>query len=236
VKCPPCSHASPAVTVSVCLVACPARTWTRWGTINRRGQRFFVLGRLQPCGRHLATVYVDGSMPGGAGDGPAGERPVVCVRRAHVRGAFNPPKSKYGRRQVPVDHELVKALRRRSRGESDPRALVFAAPDGEPLHPSSLLKRVFKLAAEEAGVSWAGFHTLRRTCASRLFAEGRNAVQVQLWLRHADPGFTLRTYVHLLNDELGEPLSLPSKGVSAVSAEHAPSDATAVSGIEALAA
>jgi integrase len=26
---------------------------------------------------------------------------------------------------------------------------------------------------------WAGFHTFRHTCATLLFAEGRNAVQVQ---------------------------------------------------------
>jgi integrase len=165
-----------------------------------------------------------------------GERPVVCVRRARVRGAFKPPKSKYGRRQLPIGHELVRALRLRCGASPDPRALLFPGADGGPLHPSNLLMRVFKPAAEEAGVPWAGFHTLRHTCASRLFAEGRNAVQVQRWLGHSDPGFTLRTYVHLLNDDLGEPLVLASKGVSAVSAEHTPSDATAAPEIEGIAA
>lgn len=28
--------------------------------------------------------------------------------------------------------------------------------------------------------------------------------QVQEWLGHADPGFTLRTYVHLMDDGLGD--------------------------------
>jgi hypothetical protein len=28
--------------------------------------------------------------------------------------------------------------------------------------------------------------------------------QVQEWLGHADPGFTLRTYVHLLDEGLGD--------------------------------
>jgi hypothetical protein len=57
------------------------------------------------------------------------------------------------------------------------------------------------------------------------------------WLGHSDPGFTLRTYVHLLNDDLGEPLSLPSRGVSVVSAGPTPTDATAPSEIvEAVAA
>ena len=79
---------------------------------------------------------------------------------------------------------------------------------------------------KEAGVPWAGFHTLRHTCATRLFGSGRNAVQVQRWLGHSDPGFTLRTYVHLLDGDLGEPLPLPS-GVSRVSAAPTPADATA---------
>jgi hypothetical protein len=48
------------------------------------------------------------------------------------------------------------------------------------------------------------FHTFRQTCASLLFAEGKNVKQVQEWLGHADPGFTLRTYVHLLDDGLGD--------------------------------
>jgi D-alanyl-D-alanine carboxypeptidase (penicillin-binding protein 5/6) len=37
-------------------------------------------------------------------------------------------------------------------------------------------------------------HTLRHTCASLLFANGRNIRQVSDWLGHADPAFTLRTY------------------------------------------
>jgi integrase len=164
-----------------------------------------------------------------------GGRPMVRVRRAWVKGAFKPPKSKYGRRQVPIDHGLVLALRKATAGTADPRALLFPAPGDLPLHASNLLMRAFKPAAEEAGVPWAGFHTLRHTCATRLFADGRNAVQVQRWLGHSDPGFTLRTYVHLLNDDLGEPLG-PPEGVSRVSAEPTPLDATASAPGEAIAA
>jgi integrase len=43
-----------------------------------------------------------------------------------------------------------------------------------------------------------GFHTFRRTVASRLFADDRNAVEVQKWLGHHSPSFTLDTYVHPL--------------------------------------
>ena len=62
-------------------------------------------------------------------------------------------------------------------------------------------------ACSEAGVEWAGFHTFRHTVASRLFASGRNAVEVQQWLGHHSPSFTFDTYVHLLDGDVGEPLA-----------------------------
>ncbi len=71
---------------------------------------------------------------------------------------------------------------------------------------NNLQARVLSPACSEAGVEWAGFHTFRHTVASRLFAEGRNAVQVQRWLGHHSASFTLDTYVHLLDDDLGTPL------------------------------
>jgi integrase len=54
--------------------------------------------------------------------------------------------------------------------------------------------------AEE--VDSSTFHTLRHTCATRLFELGLNAKQVQVWLGHHSPAFTMATYVHLLSDDL----------------------------------
>jgi integrase len=53
-----------------------------------------------------------------------------------------------------------------------------------------------------------GNETFRHTCASLLFARGRNAVRVQRWLGHHPPAFTLSRYVHLLDGDVGEPLDL----------------------------
>jgi integrase len=52
--------------------------------------------------------------------------------------------------------------------------------------------------------SIVGFHAFRHTCASLLFDEGRNIKQVSEWLGHSDPGFTLRTYVHLMDAGVGD--------------------------------
>lgn len=86
---------------------------------------------------------------------------------------------------------------------------MFSTTTGAPLDYSNTRRRVLVPAAQEAGVPWAGFHTFRHTCATRLFAAGRNAVQVQRWLGHHSPAFTLNVYVDLLDGDLGEPLALP---------------------------
>jgi integrase len=43
-----------------------------------------------------------------------------------------------------------------------------------------------------------GFHVLRHTFASVVLAEGETIGQLADWLGHADPAFTLRTYVHFM--------------------------------------
>lgn len=138
-----------------------------------------------------------------------GSTPSLRVRRAYVRGVMGPPKSRHGKRSIPLAHELVSALRKHRKdsewpGDDD---LVFPSLDGTPLDVSNLRRRALAPAAQEADVAWIGFHTFRHTCASMLFAEGRNAVQVQRWLGHHSPAFTLQTYVHLLDEDLGEALS-----------------------------
>jgi integrase len=139
-----------------------------------------------------------------------GDRPHVKVRRALVRSTMGPPKSKHGRRDVPISAALVDALRAQRAATGDGEAdLVFTAGNGAPLNQGNLRRRVLAPAAEEACLwSGFGFHAFRHTCASLLFAEGRNAVQVQRWLGHHSPSFTLAVYVHLLPDDIPAPLDI----------------------------
>jgi integrase len=85
------------------------------------------------------------------------------------------------------------------------RSPVFQNQSGKMLNPDNLYARVLRPAMEEVGIK-GGFHTFRHTVATRLFAEGRNVVQVQRWLGHSDPAFTIRTYIHLLDNDLGGPI------------------------------
>jgi integrase len=131
-------------------------------------------------------------------------RKRVQVRRRLYRGTLAAPKSRYGRRDVPLSDDLARALWAR-RGvvqaaqDADP---VFASSTGGTVNAANLANRVLKPAARTAGVGWASWHTLRHTCATELFRRGLNAKQIQLWMGHHSPAFTLSTYVHLIDDDL----------------------------------
>jgi integrase len=126
----------------------------------------------------------------------------VEVRRRYYRGSFDTPKSRYGRRDVPLSTRLARELEARWLLEEDVEGLVFPSATGTVLDAANLMRRVLKPAARSAGVPWAGFHSLRHTAATRLFRRGVNAKTVQVWLGHHSPAFTLSVYVHLLSDDL----------------------------------
>jgi integrase len=116
---------------------------------------------------------------------------------------------------VPLGAVLVAEFRRSRPPWADDDDLVFRFTRmnaaGNPASYANIIRRILKPVAEEVGAPWAGFHTFRHTCASMLFARGANAKQVQRWLGHHSPSFTLDRYVHLLSDDLGAPLSLTAE-------------------------
>lgn len=144
------------------------------------------------------------------GDIDFGRRRLDVRRRAY-RGTIAPPKSKYGIRTVPLSKPLSQALwaLRKSSGNPADESPVFVGERGAAFDRVNLFNKVLKPAARAVGVEWAGFHTFRHTCATMLFRAGLNAKQVQMWLGHHSPAFTLSTYVHLLPDDLPDPTDLP---------------------------
>jgi integrase len=125
----------------------------------------------------------------------------LLVRRRWYQGSFAPPKSKYGRREIPLSTDMCRRLwdLRQTAGDGD---LVFPSKVGTALNASNVAQRVLKPAAARAGVPWMSFHTLRHTFGSILFRRGLNAKQVQVLLGHHSPAFTLAVYVHLMEDDL----------------------------------
>jgi integrase len=155
------------------------------------------------------------------------------VRRQKGKGlVLGALKSRYARRDLPISVELADRLRAL---KTPADRLVFRSQAGTVLDPDNLFDRVLSPACEEAGVEWAGFHTFRHTVASRLFAEGRNVVQVQRWLGHHSPSFTLDTYVHLLDGDLGTPLERRRVNVRSTTRPQTAGNATSAAEAEAAA-
>jgi integrase len=140
--------------------------------------------------------------------------PRVKIRRAQARRRkgddnvrYKAPKSRHGRRDVPLDPALAHELRglRNGAGADD---LVFTSKFGTPLDYSNVRRRGLEPAASEAGAEWAGFHTFRHTFASMHIARGTSIVQLSRLLGHHSPDFTLRVYAHLIPGDEVEALSL----------------------------
>ncbi len=147
-----------------------------------------------------------------------GERKLT-VGRQYNRGSVSLPKGRKTRR-IPVSARLDGMLweHRKATGAKDGE-LMFVGKQGARVDAKNLAARTLKVACVDAGVgelvdghpsSWVSFHTFRHSCATQLFRNGWNASQVSRFLGHADAGFTLRTYVHLLDEDLPEPDVLAS--------------------------
>lgn len=77
--------------------------------------------------------------------------------------------------------------------------LVFARKDGQPLNKTAALHHHFKNALKRAGLNTqTRLYDLRHSSATLLLAAGVDAKTVSERLGHADEGFTLRTYAHVI--------------------------------------
>jgi integrase len=133
-----------------------------------------------------------------------GTRPRLRVVEQVYRGERKRLKCSHARRDVPLSARMARRLAERRRyayeGEKAP---VFPSERGTPLHRSNVVRRVLNPAKATVGLEWVTPHTFRHTCVSLLFDGGKNVKQVQEWLGHANPSFTLNTYVHLVDEGLG---------------------------------
>lgn len=216
--------------LSMFLRVCPAEHRLMFRFLAATGLRWSELAALQ-----WGDLKLDG------------EKPCVRVKRALEKKQrkgdaprYKAPKSKYGKRTIPLSDDLARELRAKGGDESPPpTTLVFTSSNGRPMRQENIRRRILQPAAGEAGVAWIGFHAFRHTCASMLFAEGRNIKQVQRWLGHHSPAFTLETYVHLLDDGVGGGLEIAGSGESPEPVEAAwtqsePTQASAVTSQEAV--
>jgi integrase len=124
----------------------------------------------------------------------------IRVNRAYVYGKFGPPKSSASKKPVPL-HPLLADSLKGWREETPYQAnddLVFPSfrlKGRKPPRANMLVADHLQPAARKAGITGQiGFHTLRRTLASALVANGSDIRLVQEMLRHSNPLITLDAY------------------------------------------
>ena len=187
-----------------------------------------------------------------------GENPKVRVREQVYKGQRKGLKSGAARRDIPLSPGLTAQLLAYRRDNYEgAKTPVFSSKAGTELLPANVYRRVLAPAAISVGFkievvvmdkdgnpvkdedgrdkvrskSTVSFHTFRHTCASLLFEAGRNVKQVQEWLGHHKPSFTLDTYVHLMDAGVGDVAFLDEAivpaGVTGVSRQHPQSTANA---------
>lgn len=143
------------------------------------------------------------------------KRGTLHVQRALTgrdgRRRFEQPKTPRSRRTVPIPPSVVRILaehRRRQAAQKlaagpayEDEGLVFATPDGRPLHYRNLVRRHFKPILRAAGLpETIRLYDLRHSCATLLLAACEHPKVVSERLGHASVTLTLDTYSHVLPD------------------------------------
>jgi integrase len=116
-------------------------------------------------------------------------------------------KTGSGRRTIDLDNRTIGVLRSwRKRqleerlalgGTHEDHGLVFARPEGTPIHPD-LFSKTFDRLAANSGLSIIRLHDLRHSHASLLLRSGVPVKVVSERLGHATPAFTMTVYQHVL--------------------------------------
>lgn len=134
------------------------------------------------------------------------EKQVLHVRQqikllADNKPITTPPKGGK-QREVPLPDVVAEGLRTHMAAyPSGPAGLLFTTRERKPLNRNYVNAYVWKRSLERAGVDPGrpnGMHALRHYYASTLLESGVSIRAVSEYLGHADPGFTLRIYAHLM--------------------------------------
>ena len=126
----------------------------------------------------------------------------IAEKVVEVRGAlmFGPPKTRAGRRRVPLPRPVVTELEAHLAEFVAPEAdaLVFPGRDGAPLRARQWRARHWLPAVRAAGLAPLRPHDLRHTAVARWIADGASPKQIATWAGHTSVSVVLDRYGHLL--------------------------------------
>jgi integrase len=124
--------------------------------------------------------------------------------------AFKSPKTKAGRREIPIPPSIVAELRAHLKAQGEARLalglgragaedLTFPRANGAAWPPDSLTSE-WARAVRVMKLPDVTLHALRHTHASQLIASGLDVVTVSRRLGHSNPTITLNIYAHLFGN------------------------------------
>jgi integrase len=160
------------------VAALPEADRALWGTALYAGLR---LGELQ------ALTWADVDLAGGT---------ISVVRSLDPKAGPVEPKSRAGRRRVPIAAVLRELLIEHRLGSGRESGLVFSRTGEKALAPSAINDRAQR-AWRKGGLRPIGLHECRHTCASYFIAAGVNAKTLSTFMGHANITTTLDRYGHL---------------------------------------
>lgn len=133
----------------------------------------------------------------------AGASLQVCLSLAEHNGhlEIKPPKTAASRRRISLARKTVDALsehRKRMLAEGHIDAPVFCAAEGGHLRKGNFYRRSFWPLLKKAELDHIGFHVLRHTHASMLFAAKVDVKTISARLGHSKVSTTLNIYTHLI--------------------------------------
>jgi integrase len=161
------------------LAALPERDRALWATAMYAGLR---------RGELLALGWEDVDLAAG----------VIHVERSwDVKEGAVDPKSRAGRRTVPIPAVLRDYLVEHKLRSGRRVGLVFGTSYAQPFTPSNVRKRA-NAAWLAAGLAPIGLHECRHTFASLMIAAGVNAKALSAYMGHSSVTITLDRYGHLM--------------------------------------
>jgi integrase len=181
--------------------------------IEREEARFLSPGELELLADTIDSRYREFVLVAGYSGLRAGE--LFGLARGHVdlfrgtvdvvqaltevngRTAVGPPKTRASRRRVPLPRVIVDELEHHL-GDAAERELVWPAPAGGAMRPSSFRRTLWRPAVDRAGLAPLRLHDLRHSAVAFWITAGATPKEVAARAGHTSVSAVLDRYGHLL--------------------------------------
>jgi integrase len=186
------------------------------------------LRRAELCGLRWTDLDPDGSgltvrqtlLEMSRREIPADAQACPTCDAQHVGRFFKQPKSRAGRRWIPLAPPAQTALAQHQIRQSKDRTefgpdytdhgLIFALPDGNPLRPGSVTT-AFEAHVRACGLPKIRLHDTRHGACSLMLAGNVPLPVVQMIMGHSSPAVTQRVYAHVMRTATADQISTASE-------------------------